>query len=248
MVTRIRRFFLEEFLYQHRWIITRAVEIIAALTGIVFFKKYKSTNAKYFIYFLIYLSICDFLNTYTLYTGKGQFFYFLRETVFKYNYWWSTLYWKIGAIMFFVFFYNKILSNKKFKNIIKFSGLFFLLFSIIYILLNFDDYFVRFFPPISILGAFIIFLCTVFYFIEVLLSDKILVFYKSLNFYISFAIFIWWLIITPIVLYDIYMLHKDFNYIKLRFLIYLLANITMYSTFTFALIWCKPELIKNELT
>ncbi|GAA4945892.1 hypothetical protein GCM10023314_18960 [Algibacter agarivorans] len=232
---------MEEFLFEHRTEITRVVEFMAAITGIVLFKKYKHTNAKYFIFFLIYLSLGDFGNTYTKYVKNDGFFNFLEGTVFEKNYWWSTLFWKIGAILFFAYYYNKILSNKKFKIIIKFIGFIFFVFSFVYILLNWDEYFIRYFPAISIFGAFIIFMCTVFYFIEVLQSNKILIFYKSLNFYISFAIFIWWLIITPIVFFDIYLLNRDINYIQLRYFIYLLANIIMYSTFTFALIWCRPQ-------
>ncbi|WP_240911269.1 hypothetical protein [Yeosuana marina] len=121
----------------------------------------------------------------------------------------------------------------------------------IYILWHWQEFFVSFFPILSVLGSIVVFLCSVFYFIEVLQSDNILTFYKSLNFYISAAIFIWWLIITPIVFYDNYSAYevdvyvRDWDYIELRKLIYLSANIFMYSTFTFALIFCKPQL-KND--
>jgi hypothetical protein len=135
--------------------------------------------------------------------------------------------------------------NEGFKMIVKYSGYSFLIFSIIYILLNWDDYFVRFFPIIDILGAVIIFLCTAFYFYEILISEKILTFYKSLNFYISAAIFNWWLIITPLVFYDIYNSRYDWNFIFLKWQIYLFANITMYLTFTFALIFCDSEIDKK---
>ncbi len=155
------------------------------------------------------------------------------------------MYWKIGAILFFSFYYYRYLINKSFKRIVKYSGYSFLVFSIIYILFNWDDYFIVFFPIIDILGAIIIFLCTAFYFFEILNSEKILTFYTSINFYISAAIFIWWLIITPLVFYDIYNSHYDWNFIFLKWQIYLFANIVMYLTFTFALIFCKPEVAKQ---
>ncbi len=217
------------------------MEILAAVTGLVLYKKYKLTAAKYFIWFLVYLSVCDFLNSYVHYIYNDGFLSFLKDTVFIWNYWWTTLYWNILAIIFFAFYYYKILSKKTFKTIVKFSGYGFLLFSIVYVIINWDAYFVSFFPIISIFGALIIFLCTVFYFIEILESDMILTFYKSINFYISAAIFIWWLIITPLVFYDVYNSNKDWNFIFLKWQIYLLANIVMYSTFTFALIWCRPQ-------
>ncbi|GAL73156.1 hypothetical protein JCM19302_3037 [Jejuia pallidilutea] len=75
-------------------------------------------------------------------------------------------------------------------------------------------------------------------------------FYKSLNFYISAVIFIWWLIIAPLTFYDVYYKYEigvgvfDKAFVDLRFQIFLFANLFMYLTYTFALIWCKLE---NEL-
>ncbi|WP_406683752.1 hypothetical protein N1F78_13825 [Seonamhaeicola sp. MEBiC1930] len=235
---------MNDFLLEYKNTITFSVEILAAITGLLFYKKYKSTTAKFFIWFLIYVSIGDFSGTYVKYISNDGIFSFLKGTKFARNFWWSTLYWKIGSIVFFSFYFYKILTKTNFKNIIKYGGSIFFVFSIIYILNNLDDYFVRFFPIISVLGAFLIFLCTVFYFIEILQSDKILTFYRSLNFYISAAIFIWWLIITPLVFYDIYNSHHDWNFIFLKWEIYLFSNVLMYLTFTFALIFCIPE---NEI-
>lgn len=233
---------MSEFLLAYKALITTSIEVLAAVTGLLLFKKYKSTSAKFFICFLVYLTLCDFASTYVYYIKNDGLFNFLQGTVFVKNYWWGTLFWKIGAIMFFAFYYHRVLKTDVFKKMVKIGAFSFLLFSIGYIAFNWDDYFRMFFPAISILGAFIIFLCTVFYFIEILKSDKILTFYKSINFYISVAIFIWWLIITPLVFYDIYMSKLDWNFIFLRWQIYLVANICMYGTFTFALIFCKPEL------
>ncbi|WP_111307229.1 hypothetical protein [Confluentibacter sediminis] len=232
---------MNEFLLEYNNTITFCVEILAAVTGLVLYNKYKPTAATYFIYFLAYLSICDVFNTYVYYIKDG-FLYFLRGTVFIRNFWWTTLYWKIGAILFFSFYYHGILANKIFKMILKYSGYSFLIFSSIYVLYNWDAYFVQFFPIISILGAVIVFLCTAFYFFEILNSEKILTFYRSINFYISAAIFIWWLIITPLVFYDIYNSRYDWNFIFLKWQIYLFANIVMYLTFTFALIFCNPDI------
>ncbi len=232
---------MEDFILKNYNSLTYSVEIIAAVTGILLFNKYKYTVAKYFIFFLCYLSVGDIFNTYTKFIKNNGVLSFLEGTVLEKNYWWSTLYWKIGAILFFVFYFQKILKTEKFRNIIKYSGFVFLIVSLVHIMINWDYFFSRFFPIISIMGVIIIFECTVFYFVEVLQSDKVLTFYKSINFYISSAIFVWWLIITPIVFYDIYGENRDLIYIHLRRFIYLSANILMYLTFTFALIWCKPE-------
>jgi len=233
---------VEEFLLTNYVLITHSVETIAALTGVLLFRIYKNTAVKYFIWFLVYLTICDFIGGYKNFVHGYGFLNFLQETVFETNHWWFTLSWKVGAILFFSFYYTKILNTNQFKNIVKISGYIFLFFSVFYIAINWNEFFYRSFPIISIIGALMVFLCSVFYFIEVLQSDKILTFYRSLDFYISFAIFIWWLIITPLVFYDLYHSSGDWNFIFLKWQIYLFANIFMYAAFTFALIYCKPKL------
>tara|TARA_R110002096_G_scaffold148822_1_gene309947 strand:+ start:20135 stop:20857 length:723 start_codon:yes stop_codon:yes gene_type:complete len=239
---------VKEFLLDNYFFLTHTIEAISALTGLLVFFSYKNSTSKYFIYFLVYLTLCDFVTGYTKLVDPDKMLSFLLGSLIEKNYWFSTLYWKIGAIVFFSFYYQKILKTKVYKNIIKYSGYSFFVFSIIYILLNWQAFFVSFFPIISVLGAAIVFLCTVLYFVEILQTNKLLTFYKSLDFYISAAIFIWWLIITPIVFYDNYTTYqvgvyeRDWNYIHLKRLIYLSANIFMYSTFTFALIYCRPKI------
>jgi hypothetical protein len=242
---------MNEFIQKNYTLLINLLEFIAAITGIIFYKKFKYSSYKYFIWFLVYITICEIIGSYTIYVKDGRFLYFLKGTIIEKNYWWSTIFWKIGAIMFYAFYFNKILKSAQLKTIIRYCALSFLIFSNGYILMHWGAFFTSFFPIISVLGAIIIFLCTVFYFIETLESDNILSFYKSLNFYISAAIFIWWLIITPIVFYDNYttyqidIFQRDWDYIKIRRLIYLFANICMYLIFTFALIFCTPE-IEND--
>lgn len=238
---------MNDFLLKNYNLITHLVEAISAATGLILYKKYRNSYVKYFILFLIYLTICDFIGGYTSYVHPKKILKFLIGTVFQKNHWWATSYWQIGAIIFFAYYYYKILITNKFKNLIKILAYVFFVFSVIYIIFNWDEFFYSFFPIISISGAFIIFLCTVLYFLETLQSDKILTFYKSINFYISTAIFIWWLIITPLVFYDVYFTYeignpnRDWNFMFLRWQIFLFANIFMYSTFTFALIFCRSE-------
>ncbi len=218
---------------------------MAVIIGLLFFNKYKRTTAIFFILFLCYVVICEFLATYTFYLDN-KYLHFLKGTLLEKNFWWSTLYWKIGAILFFSFYYYKVLEFQKFRIILKYSFLIFLILALTKIILNWNDFFNRSFPLISVMGAIIIILCSIFYFIEILKSDKVLDFYKSLNFYISLAIFIWWLIITPLVFYDMYNSDKDWNFVILKWQIYLFANIFMYTTFTIGLIVSKPENSNND--
>lgn len=211
------------------------------MSGLIFYRKYKFIAAKFFVWFLIYIAICDGLSmSYNSFVKNG-FLNFIDGTIIEKNFWWSTVYWKIGAILFFVFYYQKILKNRRDKNIIKWAGGIFLIVSIAYIVSYFQDLFVRSLPFINILGALVILLCVILYFIEILQSEKVLTFYKSLNFYISSSILIWWLIITPLVFYDIYFSTSDWDFVFLKWQIYLFANIFMYTTFTVGLIVSKTD-------
>ena len=232
---------MEEFFKQNYILLTHSVEIIAAVTGLFVFKKYKHTITRYFIFFLVYTFFVDVIGGYTRFYDQFEFLSILKGTVFESNHWWSTLFWKIGSVLFYSFYFYKIIKTKNYRDIVKYSGIIFLLSSIFYIVTHWNDYFVSFFSFISIFGTVVIFICIVLYFIEILQSDNVLMFYKSINFYISSIILIWWLVITPLVFYNIYFLNVDWNFIILKWQIYLFANIFMYSSFTIALIWCKPQ-------
>ncbi|TXG39615.1 hypothetical protein [Seonamhaeicola maritimus] len=237
---------MKDFLLNNYSFITHLVEFLAALTGLLFYKKYKFTAAKYFIWFLVYVVFFDTLSGYTRYVHPDRFLSFLIDTPFEKNHWLGTIYWDIGAIIFFVFYYNKILKTNRFKIVLKYSAYLFLGISIVQIIVGWQDFFSKFFSVIILAGAVVIFEGTVLYFVEVLKSDKILTFYRSLSFYISSAIFIWWLIITPFTFYDVYVTYEvvgryqDIDFIFLKWQIFLFSNIFMYSTFIFALIFCKP--------
>lgn len=233
---------MEEFLRNNYLLLTHSVETLAAVTGLLCLKKYKGTAVVYFIFFLCFIILSEKISTYTLYIENDGIFSFLKGAIIEKNSWWSTLYWKIGAILFYTYYFQKIINNKIYILIIKIARNAFLYFSIIYIIFNWQDFFIRPFPVISVVGAFIIFLCVILYFIEILNSERVLTFYKSINFYISGTILIWWLIVTPLVFYDIYFSTADWNFILLKWQIYLFANIFMYLTFTFALLWCNPKI------
>jgi len=232
---------MEEFLRANYYYLTHGVEILAAVTGLLFYKKFKNTNIKYFIFFIVSIALAELLALYTFYIPNDGAFSFLKGTVFQTNIWWYTIFWKIAAIVFYIFYFIKIIKTKRFLRLLKYLLYVFPSFSVLYIIFNWNDFFIRPFPVINIFGAIIIFMCAIFYFFEVLQSESILTFYKSYNFYIAATIFMWWLIITPLVFYDIYFRYVDWSFIFLQWEIYLFANILMYLTFTFALIWCKPE-------
>jgi hypothetical protein len=236
---------VEEILRENYTFITKSVEVMAAVTGLLVLKKYKHTVTKYFIYFLVYVAILEILGSYPRYLANYEFLSdfkaAIKGTFFEKNYWWYTIFWAIGGTLFYSYYFQKVLKTKSYKNILKYASILFLISSIVYIVTHWHAFFVSSSLFIRIFEAIIILCCSMFYFIEILKDDRVLTFYRSINFIISATILIWWLILTPLLFYDQYYLAVDWNFIFLKWQIYLFANIFMYSLFTFGLIWCKPQ-------
>ena len=230
-----------DFLLNNRNNLTLFFEILAAVTGLVLFNKYRHTVAKYFIYFLVYIVLMVILGRYTYLVGNNGVFSFLEGTLLERNYWWFTLFWKIVAVVFFGWYYSKILHNKLHKKILKITTFSFIIISLIIILLNLKLYFTNSIPSIGILGALIILQCVYYYFVEILTNEKVLNFHKSLAFYISCAILLFWLIKTPLAFFEPYYRKSDMDYVNLRGYINLFVNTFMYLIFTVGLIVSKPE-------
>ncbi|WP_435133265.1 hypothetical protein [Formosa sp. A9] len=231
---------MKEFLFSYYSILIISVEALAAVTALLCYKKYKHTVAKFFIYFLIYVFICETIALYTYQVEDGVFSV-LKGTLFARNYWWINLTWGVGSTLFYCFFYYKLINASKVKVFIKIILGVFLLFCLSVIALNVNRLFTGLVPSIMVFSELIILFLVSVYFFEMLQSDRILNFYKSIYFYISATMFIWLIIITPIVFYNMYYTKKDMDFVLLQRLISSSANIFMYLTFTFALLWCKPE-------
>jgi len=232
---------MDEFLRQNYSLLTYSVEFLAAVTGIFCYKKYKSSVAKYFIFYLVYIFFADFFGRYPTYLKNQGLDYLIKDTHFEKNYLWYTLFVFFGSMYFFRFYFLKILKIKKFKNLFRYISIFLILISILDLILHIDQFYNKSSSFIIINSSMLIILGAILHLVEVLQSDKILNFFQSINFYVSSVFLIWLLIITPLTFYEIYFSTADWNFVFLKWQIYLFANIFMYLTFTFALIYCKPE-------
>ncbi len=232
---------MDEFLRQNYYLLTYSVEALAAVAGIFCYKKYKDTAAKYFICFLIYTFFVDFFGWYPDYFKIFGLEHLIEGTVFQRNHLWYTVFWVTGSAFFYSFFFIRILKTKLFKRILTYCTLAAVVIVLFQFIFNFDKFYTGNITTLSVVSPLVIFVAVILYFIETLLTDKILDFYKSLYFYISSVLLIWWLIITPVSFFEIYFSSADWNFVFLKWQIYLFANMFMYLTFTFALIFCKPE-------
>ncbi|KJD34550.1 hypothetical protein PK35_01830 [Tamlana nanhaiensis] len=232
---------MHEFLLKYYSLVIYSIEALAALTGVLLYRKYKHTTIKYFIFFLLYSFLVDFVGGYASYVENNGIFSFFKGTKFARNSWWFTLMWGIGAVSFYLFYFHKILKRKTLRKLLKILGFAFVIFSVSLIMFNTDAYFKGELPLIDNFGALLILLSCIFYFTEKLSSNQIFYFYKSINFYISITIFLWWLVVTPISVFDRYNTTADWDYVFLKWQILMFANLFMYITFTCILLWCKPQ-------
>lgn len=232
---------MNEFLIENYFLIIYSSEALAAVIGLFSLRKYKSTVAKYFIFFLIYSVLIDFSGNYTVFIKENGFLYFLKGTIFNTNYLFLTFFWIIVGTIFYLLYFRKIIKTPRLKIILKFAVLLYVPFCLIGLIVFHKSFFEGFVPFIQFLSVFAVFLTVSLYFYEILNSEIILTFYKSLHFYIASTVLIWWLIITPMIFHEIYFSTADWNFVFLKWQIFLFANVFMYLSFSFALLWCKPE-------
>ncbi|MEP3837740.1 MAG: hypothetical protein ABJM36_08835 [Algibacter sp.] len=235
-----------DFLTRNFNFIIYALEFLTAIVGLLCIKKYKNTTTRYFIYFLVYIFMVEIFGASLIYFPKFPPVQIIRSTgVNSLN--WYNLFWFFGSIVFVLYYFYSIIKLDSFKVAIKIIGALFSISMLGHFFLYFE-LFMHSHPKIyQILGLITTFICISLYLIEFLKSDSILQIFKTFGFYASIGLFLWWLIITPIIFFENYNTIADWDFVNLKRRIFLCANIFMYSTFTFALIWCKPEQEINKV-
>lgn len=236
---------MQDFLLNNYSLILHSVEVLAAITGLFCLRRYQGTIVTYFIYFLVYVAIIELIGAYPTYLKNFEFLSSIRDalkgTGFERNYWWYLFVWVIGSTLFYSLYFRELINSQLLKKIIKYLLILFIVICVIYFSLDWKALFKSTPLLIRMLNSGIVFLSIAFYLIEILKSDKFLVFYKSINFYIALTVFIWFLIFTPLLFFDRYFSTNDMAYVKLKATISLCCNAFMYLTFSIALLWCKPQ-------
>lgn len=236
---------MEEFLKNNYSLLTKTVEIIAAITAVFVYKRYSSTNIKYFLWFLVYIAILELIGGYPKYIVNYEFLKPIRlaleGTLFIRNYWLYNIFWATISPLFYAFYFMLAIERKLFKKIIKVTMVLFIILASSKIIIDPTKLFTNTIVANDIMGATLVFISVILFFIEMLQSEKILNFYKSINFYIAAIVFIWFLVLTPLDFYNIYFSTADWDFIILKWQIYLSMNFFMYISFSIALLWCRPQ-------
>ncbi len=232
---------MEEFLKQNYFLLTYSVEFLAAVIGLILFKKYSHVAAKFLIYFLVFAFFIDLLHSYPQYLKSLNKFDLIEGTLIEKNYWLSNILW-FGGVVCFLFYVNyKISSNPRFRIALKYCFITYVILFVLYGIFNFDLLFTTLNSFVAVLSLWMILVCSSVFYVEILQSNLIFQFYKSIYFYINTCFLLWSILIVPIVFYEIYFSTADWNFVILKWQIYLSVNIIFYLTLSIALICCKPE-------
>lgn len=212
------------------------LELIAAFSGFYYLEKNNNSKLRYFVYFLVITVFVDALGSYTS-------FEFLRpekDSLFYQNYWLFNIY-ITGSLFFYISFYRNILTTKKLKKALMYLMVI-SFFVVIYNIYKGGDIFFKTNLKYNFIWTtFSVFICVSFYFYELLISDKVLNFYKSSLFYISIGLMIWWLVFPPMIFYMPYYKTIYPEVVQVRGIILLVLNIYLYGCYIIGFLWGKEN-------
>ena len=209
-------------------------ELFAAILGTIYYYKYKKTYLKYFLYLLWYITFTEFFGDLMI---KNNFLIYIDQNGIKYNIWIVNLLYSVFFPMLFFIYYNSI-ENKKYKLLIKLFLISFILVSIINWIF-FQNFTLEWSELPYIFGSLTMIITIIFYYIELLKSDKIILFHRTLLFWISVGLLIFLAGNIPFIIkINGYALISGVHQI---FLIMYILAIIMYLTFAFGFIWSKKE-------
>lgn len=216
-------------------------EFFAALAGIYYLHKTKTRDKglKLFVYNLWFILLIEIIGMYAAWNYFDDYKTFpgLRNSVLASNYWLFNSAKIIYLTVFFNVFISRITSFRL-KKFLYGLTLFFILSCIVNYIFS-DIFFKAFSSYTTISGSFILLFCIGSFYYEMLLSDKILYFYKNLPFYISIGAMVWHLSITPLFIYNRYLTKTNPEFVNFHIDFLRYANIFMYSSFAIGFLICS---------
>ncbi len=216
-------------------------ELIAAIVGTIYIRKYRGDKiSRYFVYFLWITVLFDtFFSWFPFLIVKQESLFFLKDTFLFENHWAYNSY-DILSFSFYLFLFLNYIESLRVKKV----GLYVIIVFIITSLLNlmFSGVFYKSPALYSlIIGTLLLLVFIVYFYFQVLQSDKILDFYKILIFYISVGALVYHILVNPIFIYGEYYSKESPNYHKIYISILTFANIFMYTCYTIGFVVCSRK-------
>lgn len=225
---------MRDFFLNNYSVITKSVELIAAIAGSYYLKRNKNSVLKIFVYFLWLTFFVELIGEYARFMRDNydyEWFIAIKNSVFCTNTWLFNIY-SFFTIGLLGVFYSGLLRKQSFKLLIRAIVIFYSVFSICYF--TFTDAFFEFgLPYDDILASIIVSIYVICYFIELINSEYILYYYKLPSFYISVALLLWYLCVTPLFIFNGYFLEVNTDFVIFRYLLLLFINVCAYLFISF---------------
>ena len=192
----------------------------------------------YFLWFTVFVEVVGVYAPFAYFTNY-EYFAFVKDTVYKDNYWWYNLYMLI-SYSFFIYYFNSFLVSSKIKKGIKYVIVLYIIAAIINLVFS-DIFFDGYSIFTSVAGTLFVLFSIFFFHFDLLKSDKIIEFKRYLPVYISIGVLIYSLIETPFDIYSEYFSTENDLFVKLQGYILVAINVIMYSTFILGFIICSKK-------
>tara|TARA_R110002073_G_scaffold40547_5_gene115341 strand:+ start:495722 stop:496402 length:681 start_codon:yes stop_codon:yes gene_type:complete len=209
-------------------------ELIAALAGTFYYFKYQHTAVKLLLPLLWLITITEFVSLFLI---SNDLLLYTDAQGTKYNLWIVNLLYVIYfPVLLYIYF--KEIKNTTFKVCIQIFTVGYLVVSAINWI--FIQNFITEWSELPfIVGSLAIIIAVVFYFVELLKSDKIIVFHRTLLFWVSIALLLFHAGTIPFSIKINGYAHIPGTH-QLFLILYVLA-ILMYLILAFGFIWSRKE-------
>ncbi len=228
---------------------------IALTLSVLTYKSYKNSQSKYFLWFLLLTVFIEFI-------GIAQYYYYKDKTAglmpfviglintgylpkvyLSENAWLYNLY-RMIIFPLYVYYHYSLVKGLINKKLLKYLFILCILVSFTDLVLNIDIFVSEKLMLTRISGGIFILISSAIYLMEVLKSDEILTFYKTLPFWITFGALIYYLTTIPVFLFKEYL--KEFNSYNTYTTILYISNYILYGSFIIGFIVNAVQYNKNE--
>lgn len=202
------------------------VALLSAIIATLAYSKYAKGKAKYFLYSIWFIAITEF-------SYKIVYYRVLRE---EYPVFFIANIYSILQFSFYFLWYRYLVKSVRLKNIFLIFTLLFLLFAILNTLL-FQNFVYTTQTYTYIIGTLFIILTICLYFVEVFNDDFILHFQRSVYFWFSLGVLLFFIPFLPFMIAS-----EFFSYSGDLFsLVIFILNVVMHSCFVIGVLWSKKK-------
>lgn len=222
------------------------LELTAALAGSYYLKKVGNvkTDAKVLVYYLwlvVFVESVGFYPVYAYFTNY-ETLSFIKDTPWERNYWWYNSYHLVKFAALYYYFILQLTSRTK-RKIFTYISIVYLCCSILYLIFS-GEFFYQYSTFDAIVGTLLLVILIFFYFFDLLQSEKVLDFYKTLPFYVSIGILVWQVVVTPLFIYSLYFTTRSPEFVELNAIVLQLTNFFLYGVLIAGFLICSSK--RNE--